>query len=603
MPAIISEKFRIFNAKQFIESFSEGADDSDTARTMSYFFVGRPQRWDVYLEYHSKTSTSVSVGDTVFVGPNSTFGNATWQGIVREVNPNSLMLHTIGPTVASTPAYNSILRKNDGSGTAIGKTGTYRYATDEVPPYPYDNQKEKYDLFDDIIAAKRIKTENVRTVVSRYNWASNTVYDMWKPDYSSNATGRIGKQTANSLDSLYGASKYYVMTDDYKVWMCLQNSDGAQSTEQPVNSGANYDVNTGLFTQTGGAYVWKHMYTIPTNDVLKFLSTEFIPIVIPTETSRAYVIANQVVDGAIDAYVIEDAGSGLTATQTYYAPVNGDGSGAIAKIVVNGSGNVSEASMQVRGSGYTYGTIEFAAGSGSGANKTGLYSNVGLTSSANPGGSASIEVVIPPQGGFGADMEMELNGKRVMTNVRIASTEGSGDFPVDNDFRRIGIVQNLYTNGSRSIADTLNGLTSLKIENAGADYFVDETVTQDLGNGLTAKATVVSWTPDSVGSYNGILRVFQSPEYHKDGGVVRSFDNSNGASAVVGSSAGGSGANGTIDDTYNQSAGTNLFGSFTNGISVAEIDNNKGDVIYIENRRLITRSADQIEDIKLVVEF
>ncbi len=106
MPAIISEKFRIFNAKQFIESFSEGADDSDTARTMSYFFVGRPQRWDVYLEYHSKTSTSVSVGDTVFVGPNSTFGSATWQGIVREVNPNSLMLHTIGPTVASTPAYN-----------------------------------------------------------------------------------------------------------------------------------------------------------------------------------------------------------------------------------------------------------------------------------------------------------------------------------------------------------------------------------------------------------------------------------------------------------------------------------------------------------------
>ena len=200
---------------------------------------------------------------------------------------------------------------------------------------------------------------------------------------------------------------------------------------------------------------------------------------------------------------------------------------------------------------------------------------------------------------------MELNGKRVMTNVRIASTEGSGDFPVDNDFRRIGIVQNLYTNGARSTADTLTGLTGLKIENAGADYFIDETVTQDLGNGLTAKATVVSWSPDSIGSYNGILRVFQSPEYHKDGGVVRSFDNANGAAAVVGSSAGGSGADGTIDDGYTQSAGagTNLFGSFTNGVSATEIDNNKGDVIYIENRRLITRSADQIEDIKLVVEF
>ena len=37
MAAIISEKFRIFNAKQFLESLSEAA------ATNMYFFVGRPQ--------------------------------------------------------------------------------------------------------------------------------------------------------------------------------------------------------------------------------------------------------------------------------------------------------------------------------------------------------------------------------------------------------------------------------------------------------------------------------------------------------------------------------------------------------------------------------
>ena len=39
------------------------------------------------------------------------------------------------------------------------------------------------------------------------------------------------------------------------------------------------------------------------------------------------------------------------------------------------------------------------------------------------------------------------------------------------------------------------------------------------------------------------------------------------------------------------------------GLANPEIENNSGDVIYLENRRLITRAPDQIEDIKLVIEF
>ena len=50
--------------------------------------------------------------------------------------------------------------------------------------------------------------------------------------------------------------------------------------------------------------------------------------------------------------------------------------------------------------------------------------------------------------------------------------------------------------------------------------------------------------------------------------------------------------------------GTQLVGSvFVDGLANPEIETNSGDLIYIENRRLITRAADQIEDIKLVIEF
>jgi len=43
--------------------------------------------------------------------------------------------------------------------------------------------------------------------------------------------------------------------------------------------------------------------------------------------------------------------------------------------------------------------------------------------------------------------------------------------------------------------------------------------------------------------------------------------------------------------------------TFANGYSPSEIKRYTGDIIYVENRRTVSRSIDQIEDVKLVVEF
>jgi hypothetical protein len=43
--------------------------------------------------------------------------------------------------------------------------------------------------------------------------------------------------------------------------------------------------------------------------------------------------------------------------------------------------------------------------------------------------------------------------------------------------------------------------------------------------------------------------------------------------------------------------------TFSNGYAASELDVDKGDVIYIENRAPITRAADQTENIKLIIEF
>ena len=43
--------------------------------------------------------------------------------------------------------------------------------------------------------------------------------------------------------------------------------------------------------------------------------------------------------------------------------------------------------------------------------------------------------------------------------------------------------------------------------------------------------------------------------------------------------------------------------AFTAGYAFPEIQKNTGEVVYIDNRRPISRANDQIEDIKIIVEF
>ena len=620
MAAIISDKFRIFNASQFLESLSEAED------TKMYFFVGRPQRWDAYLEIFSANNTAFVPGNEVYVG--ATYGTATFKAEVREVYENSLLLFQVGPTTNAVPATGSLLKGWNGTADtgAQANTGVYRYATEDVPPVPLDNQSEKYDIYDDIIAAKRITEDFARSVIRRYNWdtSANPIFDMWKPDYSTTpgSGGQIGKAAANGATNIADA-KFYLINSQYEVFKCLYNGQnptnpaGQLATNEPKTTPSagqgSYDAATGLFNEDGaapGAYIWKYMYTIPTDDVLRFLSTDFMPINLSVpggtrEATEAIATANP---NAIDVVLIEDAGTSLP-NGTHYAPIVGDGTGGVVEIVV-AAGSISSATVTARGSGYTYASVALKTGIVSGdaewrGSAYGLYTTNGFGTAVTVGATATgaLEVVLPPQGGHGANFEEELNAKRVMTNIRLTYAEGSGDFPVDNDFRRIGIIRDPLAYGTTTVASTstLNGVYGLRIENASADYQVDETIRQTNSAGGFNYGTVVSWERDSGNAGpggTGVLKYIQSPSLHTDYGEVRLFQGS--ANSVDGLSSLASGTVITTGAESNEFLGGIQFAA---GIGLPEIENNSGEIIYVENRRLITRAADQIEDIKLVIEF
>ena len=43
--------------------------------------------------------------------------------------------------------------------------------------------------------------------------------------------------------------------------------------------------------------------------------------------------------------------------------------------------------------------------------------------------------------------------------------------------------------------------------------------------------------------------------------------------------------------------------NFTNGLANPEINRNTGDIIYIDNRKIVTRDSKQKEDVKIILEF
>ena len=568
MAAIISEKFRIFNAKQFLESLSEAS------ATNMYFFVGRPQKWYAYLEIYNVSGT-FAVGETVTGGGLS--------GTVQEVHPNSLLLAVTNAT--SAPASGSTM--TGGTSSATAKASTYRYATEDAPPAPIDNQIEKAAVYDDIIAAKRITSTFARLVAPRYNWSlsTNPKFDMYRPNYSPTpgGGGAIGVQTALGSSALSG-SKYYVMNSNYEVFKCLYNG---QTPANPTGINATYEPKTsptagqgtyanGLFTESATGYIWKYMYTLSTADVIAFLSSDFLPM--GTYAGPA------AVDGAVHIAVIKDGGSNMPTSGTVYVGVDGDGTGAIVKITTSAGGAISSVEMEAAGTGYTYGNVRLVNGN--------VYSDTGLSNAVTIAANAtgSVEVIMSPEGGHGADLAAEFFAKRVMTNIRLTYAEGSGDFPVDNDFRRIGIIQDPFNYGTTTVASasTLRGTAALKLTGSG-DYTIDEEITQTVSGG-TAKGRVVSWD-----ATNGILKYFQSPDLHTHNGKVLAFDHAtNNVTGATSSTA-------RPIDANQDTALADI--SFTDGKANPEIAPNSGDIVYIENRRQITRAADQIEDIKLVIEF
>jgi hypothetical protein len=426
---------------------------------------------------------------------------------------------------------------------------------------------------------------------------------MYRGDYSRTNTAPVSGAT-----NLYTAT-YYVINSDYRVYECLQNGtdpdnpNGRPSLDEPTFT----DLEPKSAGSSGDNYIWKYLYTIKPSDIVKFDSTDFMPVPRDWETSNDNAaVRDNAVDGSIKIVTVTNRGVSIGpvgGTEYRNVPIKGDGSGAECTIITTNDQQVDTIVVSKQGSGYTFGSVDLEAGSVP-------------TGSTRP----LFDVIIPPQGGHGSNIYRELGAYNVLLYSRIENDNENPDFITGNDIARVGVVCNpqQYNSTSLMSADKASALGALRLTGTGyssATFTSDSYVTQTISTGSTAVARVVNydqttgvlkyWQDRTLAGFNTVGSGVTDPQYGFNRNAFTASPGTGGDVEIAPSS----GSTLEIDtgftglSTVLNNRTYYLGQSFTEGIANPEVKKYSGNIIFVDNRPAITRSTNQKEDIKIVLQF
>jgi len=231
----------------------------------------------------------------------------------------------------------------------------------------------------------------------------------------------------------------------------------------------------------------------------------------------------------------------------------------------------------------------------------------------------TFDVIITPKGGHGSDIYRELGAYNVLLYSRIENDIENPDFITGNQIARVGIVENPKSYGSSQnlSLDKASAVSAIRLTGAGysaAEFAADSYITQTVSTGTTAVGRVVSydqttgvlkyWQDRSLAGFTSVGVAITNPTYGFDNVKFTSSPSTGGDVTIVG-------------EEINLSISTNFTGvstvinnrtyylgqSFVNGLATPEVEKYSGNIIYIDNRPSITRSSNQKEDIKVILQF
>ena len=550
----------------------------------------------------------------------------------------AILLTKTGRVELARSFFRDIKNSNDYFHFALGKTTAW--ADEEAPPTPIDSEIYVKDFRKNIMLTQTITAAEICHLARRIDWTSGTVYDPYDDSYSPTSLAPSGAQ------SLADAN-FYVMTDENKVYKCIDNNSNAQSITKPTSTSTNTVI-------LADGYTWKFLFQVSSSDQTKFLDAAHIPVRKLTTTPYGDV------NGEIDSITVTNGGSGYDPLNPPTVVINGDGKVedndgnpiplARATAVVTGDA-VTSITVDEAGSGYTFANITFSGeGGGSGATAVALLGdtdpNPGLQQAVeNAAISGSVDRIVVTSGGqdyiegdltilivgdgAGAEATAVIAaGSGAITSINVTSAGAGYTFAVVYFIQNgIGTLASARTvlspigghgnNPVRELFATTVGITISFDDNANTDLFLENDFRQigliknirefSRTNLSPPVSTTLTATPlyiidvdssasyavddiittDSGGSFR-VVQIRQSDSTYKIHlqGVVNSA-----RYPLI------------SDSSILANQTKSLTGLVINSCVDPEIDVSTGDVVYIENRPTISRSTDQVETIKALVKF
>ena len=527
----------------------------------------------------------------------------------------ALVLRRLGRVELARTFHRDVRNRNDYFHFAVGRTEAW---IDETSPeIPIDNDSYVSKFRRSMMFTQQIDSADVCLLAKRVNWATGTVYDEYDDNISSSNQSFTG--ASNLADALF-----FVVTDEFKVYKCISNNNNGQSTVKPTSTG------TSVF-ELADNYNWKFMFQISASDQNKFLDADFIPVRKLTGNPT------HDVTGEVDSITITAGGTGYTSVPTVV--IQGDGDGLAAGTATISGGAVTGVTITASGSGYSFAFISFSGGGGSGATgsvnlgdadalpalqsavegaavsgtldrvivttagqdyaendvqvtvtgdgtgaeasakvnaATGAitsvrvtnpgsgysYAEISIVNTSAPGTGATARAIVSPQGGHGSNAPRELFANNLGVTVSFADNDNR-DLILGNDFRQIALIKNIKT--PAGVVYTTNTATACHIINVAsvASYAVDDIITTDDGG---------SFTVIQIDSTNKNIYLTSTIPLITTNSVLTN----------------------TTQNISNLSI---------NSITEPEVDNATGEVIYLDNRSPVIRSADQVEQIKALIRF
>jgi len=494
----------------------------------------------------------------------------------------------VDSVVSDNNSYYVFLGLDNPTTVGFGRTTNW----DSNVPSPTDNLQYSGHYRDTALFGKKITSSNIKRLIRKVTWTTNTSYEMYRHDYS------ISNPTPNSNSSRLYDSNYYVINSDYRVYICIDN--GSSATNLKGNKSQDEPTFTDLEPSAAGVsedgYIWKYLFSVSPSDIIKFDSTEYV--VVPNEWATS--TDSQIVSvreagnsdvnfNQIKKVYIENGGAGYNSGTV---DILGDGSGGRVSVTATG-GVITSTVVTSGGSGYTWGVVDLG--------------------SLQPGGSlpnpAKLIPIIPPSKGHGYDIYSELGTDKVLVYARF--DDSTKDFPTDTYFSQIGIIKNPTTFTSNTIftENQYSSLYAIKLTTAfSGTPTIGGEITQTRTDGKIAKGYVASYDSETK-----VLKYFRDRSLYfgntqnqvdyntvTEDSKVYNFQSS--ASTIAPFT-------GSIDTSFNDNKVTiggkviDLGVTFTNGLANPEINKKTGDIIYIDNRPLVERDIRQKEDIKIILEF